>query len=60
VERRDFIKTTSTVIAGAILAPRTLVGHPLPAASTADGRLVIPINRNWRYSKTVVPDLSAW
>jgi beta-galactosidase len=54
VERRDFIKTTSTVIAGAILAPRTLVGHPLPAGSLADGRLVIPINRNWRYSKSVV------
>ena len=54
VERRDFIKTTSTVIAGAILAPSTLMGNPLPAGSTGDGRLVIPINRNWRYSKSVV------
>jgi beta-galactosidase len=54
VERRDFLKTTSTVIAGAILAPRTLVGDPFPGGATGGGRLVIPINRNWRYSKTVV------
>ncbi len=55
MERRDFLKTTTTVIAGATLAPRTLAGNPsLPAGSSADGRLVIPINRNWRYSKSIV------
>ena len=55
MERRDFLKTTTTVIAGATLAPRALAGStPLPAGSSPDGRLVIPINRNWRYSKSVV------
>ena len=55
MERRDFLKTTTTVIAGATLAPRSLAGNPpLPAGSSPDGRLVIPINRNWRYSKSVV------
>ena len=55
MERRDFLKTTTTVIAGATLAPRALAGNPpLPAGTSPDGRLVIPINRNWKYSKSVV------
>ena len=55
MERRDFLKTTTTVIAGATLAPRALAGiPPLPAGPSSDGRLIIPINRNWRYSKSVV------
>jgi beta-galactosidase len=57
MDRRDFLKTTSTVIAGATLAPGTLSGHPaLPGASpaNADGRVVFPINRNWRYNRTFV------
>ena len=48
MDRRDFLKTTSTMIAGATLAPSTLAGR---AAATSEGRLVLPINRNWRYSK---------
>src|SRR5450755_4083325 len=51
MDRRDFLKTTSTVIAGATFAPGTLAGAS-PAAAMGDGRLVLPINRNWRYSKT--------
>jgi beta-galactosidase len=55
MDRRDFLKTTSTVIAGATLAPGTLAGHPaLPASSNAEGRLVFPINRNWRYNRAFV------
>src|SRR6202049_3639362 len=57
MHRRDFLKTTSTVIAGATLAPGTLSGHPaLPGASpaNADGRMVFPINRNWRYNRSFV------
>ena len=48
MDRRDFLKTTSTMIAGATLAPSTLAGR---AAATSEGRLVLPINRNWRYSR---------
>ena len=55
MERRDFLKTTSTVIAGATLAPGVLATNPAhPAGAAPEGRLVIPINRNWRYSKSVV------
>src|SRR6202044_111074 len=54
MDRRDFLKTTSTVIAGATLAPGTLAGRSAAAAASGDGRIVLPINRNWRYSKTFV------
>jgi len=55
MERRDFLKTTSTVIAGATLVPGTLSGNAArPGDSASQGRLIIPINRNWKYSKSVV------
>jgi beta-galactosidase len=55
MDRRDFLKTTSTVIAGATLAPGTLAANPaLTGDSTAEGRMVLPINRNWRYNKSFV------
>jgi beta-galactosidase len=55
MDRRGFLKTTSTVIAGATLARAALAGNsPLPADSKADGRLILPINRNWRYNKSFV------
>jgi beta-galactosidase len=55
--RREFLKNTSAVIAGATLAPGALSGTSALAAdssSGATGRLVLPINRNWRYSPTFV------
>jgi beta-galactosidase len=53
--RRDFLKTTSTVIAGATLAPGVLAGaSAAPGDSSATGRLVLPINRNWRYNPAYV------
>src|SRR6516164_3754778 len=43
--RRDFIKT-----AGAVVASTTLSASPLLAQEQiAQGRAIIPINRNWRY-----------
>jgi len=55
MDRRDFLKTTSTVIAGATLVPRTLAGDsPRPADANAVGRMVLPINRNWRYNNSFV------
>ena len=43
--RRDFIKT-----AGAVMASSTLSASPLLAEEPiAQGRLILPINRNWRY-----------
>jgi beta-galactosidase len=55
MDRRNFLKTTSTVIAGATLAPGALAVNPaLPDDSKAEGRMVLPINRNWRYNKSFV------
>ena len=55
MDRRDFLKTTSTVIAGATLAPGALAVNPaLPDDSKAEGRMVLSINRNWRYNKSFV------
>jgi len=56
MERREFIKTTGALVAGmlaenAFAAP--LSPSPLPVSS---GRLVLPMNRNWRYSCSAVAD----
>jgi beta-galactosidase len=51
MDRRDFLKTTSAVIAGATLASATLAGTAGGQAPAGDGRIVLPINRNWRFSK---------
>ncbi len=48
MQRRDFLKTTSAVMAGAALAPGALA-EAARASSSAGGRLVLPMNRNWRY-----------
>ena len=53
MNRRDFISQTGLVIAGATLAPSAFASATTePKAS--EGRLVIPINRNWRYNRAVV------
>jgi len=54
MDRRDFLKATSTVIAGGTLAPGLLTGHSMPKPGTGAGRLIFPINRNWRYNKAFV------
>ena len=55
MQRRDFLKATTTVITGATLAPRRLAGNPpLPAGSASEGRLVLPLNCNWRYNTSLV------
>jgi beta-galactosidase len=53
MDRRDFLKTTGTLIAGASVAPGLpATGFAADAAPGAAGRMVLPINRNWRYSAT--------
>ena len=55
MQRREFLKATTTVIAGATLAPRARAGDPaFPAGSQPEGRLVLPLNRNWRYHESIV------
>ncbi len=56
MERRDFLKTTGTLIAGAAMGtglPAT--GYAAEAAHGTTGRMILPINRNWRYSPKATP-----
>jgi beta-galactosidase len=53
MHRRDFLRTTSTALAGATLASHALASPPYSAADFAgEGRLLLPLNRNWRYNKS--------
>ncbi len=52
MDRRDFMKTTGTLIAGAALSNNALAQA---ASLEKHGRLVLPINRGWRFSPSVVP-----
>lgn len=54
MDRRNFIKTTSTVIAGARFAHHTFADPGGQTASPSSGRMILPLNRNWRYSHSVV------
>jgi beta-galactosidase len=49
MKRRDFLKTASTLAAAsAVTHGASLVAAPV-AATGAGGRVVLPLNRNWRY-----------
>jgi len=56
IDRRKFLKATGALIAGASLEndsfSREFSANSDPASST--GRLVLPINQNWRYSDRLV------
>jgi beta-galactosidase len=55
MDRRKFLRQTGTLIAGAALAPYALPeAGAQAAATTPSGRLVFPMNRKWRYSRTVI------
>jgi len=59
MDRRDFLMQSGTLLAGAALAPRSMAntaGTVASAQSTSpqQGRLMLPINRNWRFSSKVV------
>jgi beta-galactosidase len=57
MDRRNFLKTTGSLIAGATLAPSALVGATRSSASSpassSDERLILPMNRNWLFSSSV-------
>jgi beta-galactosidase len=52
VDRRNFLKTTGTLVAATTLAGAAATAAISPtAAGPAGDRLVLPLNRNWRYSR---------
>jgi beta-galactosidase len=52
MDRRDFLKTTTTLVASGAVSNNLLAGAFSPEAATG-GRLMLPINRNWRFSPQV-------
>src|SRR3954447_9022787 len=53
MDRRGFIKTTGTLLAGATFVPGAFGAEPdAPAAADARGRMELPMNRGWLYSRT--------
>ncbi len=54
MDRRKFLQQTGTLIASAAIAPYAFPENNAPAAATAAGRLTLPMNRKWRYSRTVI------
>jgi beta-galactosidase len=57
MRRRDFLKTTGTILAAATVAKPAL--SAAPEATPAQGRTILPINRNWRYSRTFTEGATA-
>jgi len=55
MDRRAFLQQTGTIIAGAALVPYSQSeAGAQPDALASAGRLILPMNRNWRYSRAVV------
>lgn len=50
MDRRDFVRTSATLIAAAHLAPLALA----ESQTTRNGRTVLPLNRGWRFSPNQV------
>ena len=51
MDRRGFIKTTGTLIAGATFVPGAF-GAERNAPTDTSGRMELPMNRGWLYSRT--------
>jgi beta-galactosidase len=58
MHRRDFIRQTSALVAGMLTEGAFAQTSSAPAAS-AGGRLVLSMNRNWRFSRVATPDARA-
>jgi beta-galactosidase len=50
MDRRRFLKTSGTILAGSTIASNVAAAGYAEPASTAQGRITLPINRNWRFS----------
>jgi beta-galactosidase len=57
MDRRNFVKATGTLLAGATLAPGVVFNSA--ERSAAAGRLVFSMNRNWLFSPSVAPGSEA-
>ena len=53
MDRRTFLQQTGTLIAGAALTSHALSESAALPETGSGGRLIFPLNREWRYSRTV-------
>lgn len=53
MRRREFLKTTGTLVAGGAISKNVLAEAFSPGNAGESGRLVLAINRNWRYRSDV-------
>jgi len=58
MERREFLKSTGALLAGATIARSTVASAAESPTLGETGRLVLPMNRNWRYMPKMVPEAS--
>src|SRR5579859_3656409 len=58
LNRRDFLKS-STILAALALKPGSMPGESKPQKANTIGRLVLPMNRNWRFSPQHIADATA-
>ena len=54
MDRRDFLRISGTALAGATVASKLPAYAAIPSTATT-GRVVLPINRNWRFSPVATP-----
>ncbi len=52
MDRRDFLKTAGTLVAGATVSSGVAATSYAAETPSGQGRIVLPMNRNWRYSAT--------
>src|SRR5260370_486644 len=50
MDRRNFLKNSGTLVAGATVGPHVLAKASEPRTADPAGGLVLSMNRNWRYS----------
>jgi beta-galactosidase len=50
MDRRNFLKATGTLIASTAVSNSVSTAYAAESASADSGRVVLPINRRWRYS----------
>ena len=54
MDRRTFLQQSGTILAGAALTPYAVGKDSQQSDSSSGRRLVLPMNRKWRYSRNVV------
>ena len=59
MDRRRFLETAGTLIAGSVLSTTPLAGAQTLEAMNSTGRLVLPINQDWRFSPHAVDGFQA-